>query len=181
MNQLSLEEKIDGCETFLRQAAATEEVGSPQADGGSENRRTFPFHFPTSDFPAYLGQVITAIGERLKVFSDILDYKEFFVADENLIYEEKALKSKIKEVPEATTLLTSLRERLATVEPFETAVLDKLVHDFVTEQGIKIGQIIHPLRIAVSGKTVGVGLFEMLAILGRDRCLTRIDRVLAVT
>ena len=130
---------------------------------------------PTSGF---LARVITAIGDRLKVFSDILDYREFFVVDEELPYDAKALKQKIQDVPEAPALLAGIRERLATIEPFDAATLDKLVHDFVAEQGIKIGQMIHPLRIAVSGKTVGVGLFDMLAILGRERCLLRIDNTL---
>lgn len=155
MNQLTLDEKIEGCEAFLRAA----NLVTPSGDRN------------------YLGQVITAIGERLKVFSDILDYKEFFVEDEQLVYDEKAFKQKIQDAPDAIGLLTAIHEQLKTVEPFEAAALDKLVHDFVAAQGIKIGQIIHPLRIAVSGKTVGTGLFEMLATLGRSRCLNRIGRV----
>lgn len=155
MNQLPLEAKIDGCARYLQDAKLVSDVDRD-----------------------FLAKVITAIGERLKVFSDILDYKEFFVADDQLIYDEKALQSKIKSTPEVAGLLTGIRDRLAAVEPFDAATLDKLVHDFVAGQGIKIGQIIHPLRIAVSGKTVGVGLFELLAILGRERCLARIERTL---
>ena len=49
----------------------------------------------------------------------------------------------------------------------------------MAERGVKIGQLIHPLRLAVTGKSVGLGLYEALAILGRDRSLTRIDRALA--
>ena len=47
-------------------------------------------------------------------------------------------------------------------------------------KGIKIGQIVHALRVAVTGKAVGFGLFETLAILGRERCLARIDRALTL-
>lgn len=176
MNQLSLDEKIDGCAEFLNQAKLISSLS-----GGCEPPDSAPnqgAHAPRSVNREYLGQVITAVGERLKVFSDILDYKEFFVADEELAYDEKALKQKVKDVPEAAGLLTAIRDRLATIEPFDAATLDKFVHDYVAEQGIKIGQVIHPLRIAVSGKTVGVGLFEMLAILGRERCVKRIDRTL---
>ena len=43
---------------------------------------------------------------------------------------------------------------------------------------IKIGDIIHALRVAVTGKGVGLGMFEALEILGKERCLTRIDRCL---
>jgi glutamyl-tRNA synthetase len=177
MNQLSLDEKIDGCAKFLIDAKLIVSLsGGREAPDTTSSQGAPALRSVTRDG---LGQVITAIGERLKVFSDILDYKEFFVADEQLSYDDKALQQKIKGVPEAAGLLTAIRDRLAMIEPFDAPTLDRLVHDFVAERGIKIGQIIHPLRIAVSGKTVGVGLFEMLAILGRDRCLRRIDRTLA--
>ena len=45
-------------------------------------------------------------------------------------------------------------------------------------EGIKIGDIIHALRVAVTGKAVGFGVFDSLAILGKQSCLARIDRAL---
>ncbi len=50
------------------------------------------------------------------------------------------------------------------------------MHAFVAEQGIKIADIIHPVRVAVTGKSVGFGLFDTLAILGKPQSLARIDR-----
>lgn len=52
------------------------------------------------------------------------------------------------------------------------------MHGFVASEGIKIGQIIHAVRVAVTGKTIGFGLFDILAILGRQSSLARIDRAL---
>ena len=43
------------------------------------------------------------------------------------------------------------------------------------DEGIKIGEIIHALRVAVTGKAVGFGMFETLEILGRESCVNRID------
>ena len=57
--------------------------------------------------------------------------------------------------------------------------LERLLHDFVTDAGIQVGQIIHALRVAVTGKAVGFGLFETLAVLGRERVVRRIDQALA--
>jgi glutamyl-tRNA synthetase len=56
--------------------------------------------------------------------------------------------------------------------------LEKLLHDFVQSEGIQIGQIIHALRVAVTGKAVGFGVFDSLAVLGKDQSLARIDRAL---
>jgi glutamyl-tRNA synthetase len=64
---------------------------------------------------------------------------------------------------------------LQTAEPFDAPTLDRALHEFVEREGIQIGQIIHAVRVAVTGKAVGFGLFETLALLGRERCLQRID------
>jgi len=53
-----------------------------------------------------------------------------------------------------------------------------LICPFIELYDIKIGDIIHALRVAVTGKGVGLGMFEALEILGKERCLTRIDRCL---
>ena len=53
------------------------------------------------------------------------------------------------------------------------------MHEWVSAEGIKIGDIVHAVRVAVTGKAVGFGLFDTLAILGRERCLARIDRAIA--
>ena len=159
MNQLSLDEKIAGCLPYLQQGKLLLEV----IDEATR---------------VQLGRVITAVADRLRIFSDILDYKEFFTDDDELSFDEKPFQQRLRDATEAVGLLKSLREQLATVTPFDSATLDQLVHDFVEQQGVKIGQIVHALRVAITGKSVGVGLFDALAILGRERSLRRIDRAL---
>ena len=96
------------------------------------------------------------------------------------MYEEKAFAKRLKGVTEVERL-GRLRNRLAEVEPFEATDCETAVKEFVSSEGIKIGEIIHALRVAVTGKAVGFGLFEGLAILGREACLRRIDRALTQT
>ena len=50
---------------------------------------------------------------------------------------------------------------------------------FVQGQGLELGDIIHALRVAVTGQGVGFGLYETLALLGREHTLARIDRAVA--
>jgi glutamyl-tRNA synthetase len=50
---------------------------------------------------------------------------------------------------------------------------------FVEQRGVGMGQVVHAVRVAVTGKPVGFGLFEAMAILGRASCLARIDRALS--
>jgi glutamyl-tRNA synthetase len=127
---------------------------------------------------AKVTQVVEAAGSRIRVAGDILDYAGFFVLDDELPYDEKAFEKRIQRPPEAVGLLAKFRERLATAEPFEPNALEGVLASFVESEGIKIGQIIHSLRVAVTGKGVGFGMFEGLGILGRERCLHRIDRAL---
>jgi glutamyl-tRNA synthetase len=75
-------------------------------------------------------------------------------------------------------LLAKFKDRLAAADPFDSSHLEPLLHDFVQAEGIQVGQIIHALRVALTGKAVGFGAFDALAILGKDRCLARIDRAL---
>ena len=160
MNQLSLDEKVAGCIPFLTQAQ-------------------FIPNEPDDTTRTLVLQVIQAVGDRLRVFSDILDYKEFFVADDDLTFEEKPFQQRLRDAPEAVGLIQALRDEILAVTPFDAVTMDKLVHDFVERHGIKIGQIVHALRVAITGKSVGVGLFDAFAILGRDRSIQRIDRALS--
>ena len=57
--------------------------------------------------------------------------------------------------------------------------MEAALHHFVDTEAIRIGGIIHAVRVAVTGKAVGFGLFEAMAILGRGACLARIDRAVA--
>ena len=133
---------------------------------------------PPCDTAPYLTQIVIAAGDRIKVAGDILDYAGFYVADDELVYDEKTLDKRLRKAEGAAELLAEFRGQLAAVDPFTADELERRLKRFVEAKGIKIGQIVHALRVAVTGKAVGFGLFETLVILGRERCLARIDRAL---
>lgn len=162
MGELSIDARVDGCWPYLVQAKLVAE--SPACP---------------PDLRPWMGELVRAIGDRLKVFSDILDAREFFLADDALPYDEKAFQKRIRDAAEAPELLAALRDALRTVTPFDAPTLDGFVHGFVESRDVKIGQLIHALRVALTGKSVGIGLFETLALLGMDRCVARLNRALA--
>jgi glutamyl-tRNA synthetase len=126
---------------------------------------------------ARVTDIVRAAGERIKVAGDILDYAAFFVADDQLAYDEKAFNQHIRK-PEANALLRKMRERLTTTT-FEAKALETLIQDFAQSEGVKLNDLNQPLRVAVTGKSIGFSTYETLALLGRERCLARIDRVLS--
>jgi len=135
---------------------------------------------PPCDTAPRLARILEAAGDRIKLSADILDYDYFCLPDDKLRYDEKALEKRLRKPEDAVPLLTRFKERLAAVEPFEPEPLERELKQFVEDQQIKIGQIIHALRVAVTGQAVGFGMFDTLAILGRESCLARIEHTLAL-
>jgi len=133
---------------------------------------------PSCDLAPKLGQILDAAGDRIKVAGDVITLDEFFVPDDQLQYDEKALQKRIHNPPLAKELLARFRDKLADIAEFDAASLDQCMHAFVDAEGIKVGDVIHAVRVAVTGKAAGIGLFDVLSIVGRESCLARIDRCL---
>jgi glutamyl-tRNA synthetase len=133
---------------------------------------------PPCDIAARISQVVSAAGDRIKTAGDILDFGEFFVADDALQYDPKAFQKQMGKAG-APDRLAQFRLLLAEMDPFNAEGVEEAIRGFVETHDLKIGDIIHVLRVAVTGKSVGVGMFEALEILGRESALGRIDRALA--
>jgi glutamyl-tRNA synthetase len=110
---------------------------------------------------------------------DILQFDDFFTAEEDLQYDPTAVEKRITQPGDAVELLAQFRQQLAGLESFTAESVEAAMRSFVEERDLKFGQLIHPVRVAVTGKAVGFGLFDGLAILGREACLVRIDHALA--
>lgn len=162
MQELPIDEKVAMTMPYLVRAGLIDE-SSAQSD----------------ETKATLQKILLGADDRIKIAGDVLDYADFFTPDELLEYDEKAFEKRLRKPEDAVVLLKKFRDRLATADTFDTESLDRLLHEFVESEEIKIGQVIHALRVAVTGKGVGIGMFDTLAILGRESCLARIDRTLA--
>ncbi|NLU69797.1 glutamate--tRNA ligase [Streptomyces sp. HNM0574] len=108
---------------------------------------------------------------RLTVLSDITANVDFLFLDEP-VEDEKSWQKAMK--PGAAELLATAREKLAEAEwkaePLKDAVLAA-----GEAHGLKLGKAQAPVRVAVTGRTVGLPLFESLEVLGRERTLARVD------
>ena len=130
---------------------------------------------PPSTIGPYIARVIAAAGDRIKTMGDILQFREFFVSDDSLPIEGPEFEKLLK-APGAVALLREFAARLESAAAFEPAALEQDLKAFVAERNLKVGQLVHPRRFAVTGRTVGLGLYDALAILGRERSLARIRR-----
>jgi glutamyl-tRNA synthetase len=125
---------------------------------------------------ATVRRVIEASGDRLKVGGDILAYADFFLVDDPPL-DEAAVKQRLAK-PGVRDLVTKYAAAIRTVEPFEPAPVEEALKRVVEEAGVKVGDLVHAVRVAVTGKTVGPGLYDCLAILGRERSLERLEKSL---
>jgi glutamyl-tRNA synthetase len=152
--QLPLPQRVDRCATFAERAGL---LGEP--DAGQR-----------------LSEVVEAAADRLRIGGDILDYDYCFT--DEIDYDEKAFRKRICRARGACELLAGLGQSLRDLDSFDRQAVHDAVTEYCENRGIKLGQIIHALRVAVTGKPVGFGLFETLAILGKKKTVERIDGTL---
>ncbi len=131
---------------------------------------------PAAEAVETVRQVIEAAGDRLKVAGDILVYADFFLMDEPPMDAEAVAKRLAK--PGTAPLLQAFTTAIEGVEPFSPEPLEAVLKQVVSDAGVKVGDLVHAVRVAISGKTVGPGLYESLAILGREKSLARLTRAL---
>jgi glutamyl-tRNA synthetase len=80
--------------------------------------------------------------------------------------------------PDTPALLAALAERFAAVPDFRKEALETVLRDLAAEKEVSAGRLIHPLRLALTGKTVGAPLFDVVELLGRETVLRRIEAFL---
>ncbi|NLI46504.1 MAG: glutamate--tRNA ligase [Acidobacteria bacterium] len=140
-------------------------------------RRSMPFleaipGFPGPYGPAALRELVGLFRERMNTLAEITRHAEYFFQEPEA-YDEKGLKNALK-TPDLPAVGDALAARLATVEPFTHDPIEAAVRAVAEGRGIGAGKVIHPARLALSGRTEGPGLFELMAVLGRDRCVARL-------
>lgn len=113
---------------------------------------------------------------RLTVLSDITENVDFLFLDEP-VEDEKSWQKAMKEGSEA--LLRTARAKLEAADWTSPEALKEAVLAAGEEHGLKLGKAQAPVRVAVTGRTVGLPLFESLQVLGKDRAFPRIDAALA--
>jgi glutamyl/glutaminyl-tRNA synthetase len=125
---------------------------------------------------AYLLSVLEIVKEKIKLFKDVPDWIGYFFREDFPLDPESVEKTLNKSG--AIDRLSRLREQFAGVEDWRATALESALKQLATEIGCKTGELVHPARVAVSGRSIGPSLYEMLEIMGKSRVLQRMDRVL---
>jgi len=124
----------------------------------------------------YIKEVVKLMQGRIKNFSQFIDYADYFFVDKMDIEPQAFQKILSKEgVP---NILQTLQEKLSSIEYWNEENIENAVREVASSMQIKGGQIIHPTRVALSGKKVGPGLFELMVVLGQDETIKRLKEAI---
>lgn len=161
MNQLSAAEKLKGVLPFLHKAGLID-------DEHDDATRSL------------VSAVIDLAADRLRVFGDIFQLDEFFVADENLKIDQKNFQKRVIQPEAGIDLIRDLRRQLKDVVDFSAQPLHDLVQSFATEKQVKVGEVFPALRLCITGKAQGPDLFRTMELLGQECVLRRLDRAIGL-
>jgi glutamyl-tRNA synthetase len=125
---------------------------------------------------AYVARAVDSVRERSKTLVEMTQWLRFYLID-HVVYEEKAAAKFL--TPAVAPLLTTLAQRLADLGTFDAAAIEDVFQGMMAEYELKLGDIAQPARVALTGGTVSPGIHEVVAILGRERVLSRLHSALA--
>ena len=123
----------------------------------------------------WLAGALATLQPRAKTLVELVDMAHFYLSD-SIPLDPKAA-SKFLTL-DTLSILARLRARLGTLSEWSEHEIERVFAALMEHEQLKLGQVAQPVRVALTGGTVSPGIFEVMAVLGRDRSLARLDRVL---
>ena len=125
----------------------------------------------------YLRAVLAIVKEKIKLLSDVPGWTRYFFTEQ---YEfDPTAVGNVFGKPEAAERLIALRDEFAKIDNWNLDTLESTLKNLAQKLGCKTGDLVHPARVAVSGRSVGPSLYHMLEVMGKERVLARFDRMIA--
>ncbi len=132
-----------------------------------------PLELITSD--AYLIQVAEQMKERVDFIHEFVTFSNYYFFEPEQ-YEEDAVRKRWQ--PQTNTYLAAFMERLRALEDFTASSIEHALKEFTQTQGIKVSDLVHPIRLAVTGVSFGASLYHILETLGREAVVRRLERAI---
>jgi glutamyl-tRNA synthetase len=129
-------------------------------------------HHLASRGPEWCTAFVRALGDRLRTLADAEELGAFVLQDPPV--PEAAAWAELLARPAAGERLEALRSRLEPLPEWTLAALEQATRVLAGEQGVKPGEVLAPARVALTGRTASPGIFEVMALVGRERTLARL-------
>jgi glutamyl-tRNA synthetase len=121
----------------------------------------------------YLVSLVKIFQGRITVLNDFIDWADFFFLKEikiDPLAQEKFLNR------DFSREFRMFIDRMEALEKFDAATIETAFREMVKELNIEAKVLIHPIRVVLTGKTIGPGLFEVIYYLGRQRTKERLEK-----
>jgi len=126
----------------------------------------------------YVKAALSLVQERARTLTEVAGLAQFFFVDK-LDYEPELLIGEKMSRESASQALREAQQKLRPLTEFDADSLEGVLRPLAAELGLKTGQLFGALRVAVTGRTAAPPLFQTMAVLGKERCLRRIEAALA--
>jgi glutamyl-tRNA synthetase len=126
---------------------------------------------------AYVTRVVALVRTRVKTLAEVAEASDYFFSD-SFTYDEKGVRKHFSK-PGVDRLLEAAGRCIDRLASYEPQAIEDAYRGLSDQLGVSAGELIHPTRLALSGRTMGPGLFELMAVLGKSRSLQRLDRAIA--
>ncbi|MEQ2129395.1 glutamate--tRNA ligase [Caldanaerobacter subterraneus KAk] len=124
----------------------------------------------------YIKKIVSVVREREKTLVDIADAMTYYFKEVES-YEEKGVQKYFTKEG-VVDILKKAAETLKNLEPFNKFTAEEAYRKLVEELGISSSALFHPTRLAISGRTFGPGLFDIMEFLGKEKTVARIERAI---
>lgn len=120
----------------------------------------------------YLSQVVALLKERVNFVKELIVEGDFFLKAPE-VFQEKAVKKQWKE--QTATYMNQVADVIASVKDFDSQTIEETVKSWIAEQELSFGQVMPPLRLALVGAMKGPHVFDIIALIGKEQTLARIQ------
>jgi len=124
----------------------------------------------------YFAKLVDVVRVRVKTLQEIADASEYFFKDVT-DYDEKGVVKHF--TPAAAELLENCVEHLTALEEFNLETTEAIYNKMAEETGLSLGKVIHPTRLALTGRTVSPGLFDVMVLLGKEKTIARMEKAIS--
>lgn len=135
--------------------------------------------FPTDVSPEekdYAMRILKELQARIKLLADVVDLAKYFFVDDYSFNPEAV--DKILTKPQIAVILEYVKDAVQQAPQLDEEHMKPYLSAGLEKFGIKMGELIQPIRVALTGSTISPGIYDVLELLGRERILARIERTL---
>ncbi len=124
---------------------------------------------------SFLKDIVSLIKDRSKTITEILEMSQIFMKD-SIVVEPDLIDKSFDE--NAVIILGDFKAALEIQDHWNKEAIENIFDNLMTQHGVAIGKIMKPVRIALTGIPFGPGIFDLIVLLGKNKCMTRIEKIL---